>query len=149
MDTEQANLSEQEERLGEIAFAYLEAREGGQAPSEQELLARHPEFAEELAGFIASRNDLEEMAAPLREVARLATTPGPEATFQESGQTSPTDGPRLFGDYELLEEIGRGGMGVVYKSAQKSLGRTVALKVLPFAATADARQLQRFQNEAR
>src|SRR5205823_11326746 len=49
----------------------------------------------------------------------------------------------------LVREIGRGGMGVVYEAVQISLGRRVALKVLPFAATLDARQLQRFENEAR
>ncbi len=57
--------------------------------------------------------------------------------------------PVPLGDYRVLREIGRGGMGVVYEAEQMLLGRRVALKVLPFAATMDARQLQRFQNEAR
>src|SRR5207245_7050878 len=48
-----------------------------------------------------------------------------------------------------LREVGRGGMGIVYEAEQLSLGRRVALKVLPFAATLDPRQLQRFHNEAR
>src|SRR6185295_5069676 len=56
---------------------------------------------------------------------------------------------RELGDYQILREIGRGGMGVVYEAMQLSLQRRVALKVLPFAATMDARHLKRFQNEAR
>src|SRR5262249_16920909 len=48
----------------------------------------------------------------------------------------------------IVRELARGGMGVVYEAIQLSLGRRVALKVLPFAATFDSRQLQRFKNEA-
>ena len=55
----------------------------------------------------------------------------------------------VLGDFRIIREVGRGGMGVVYEAEQVSLGRRVALKVLPFAATMDPRQLQRFQNEAR
>jgi serine/threonine protein kinase/Tfp pilus assembly protein PilF len=62
------------------------------------------------------------------------------------------DGPlctaQPLGDFRILREIGRGGMGVVYEAEQISLGRRVALKVLPFASTLDAKQLQRFKNEA-
>src|SRR5205807_4943621 len=53
-----------------------------------------------------------------------------------------------LGDFRMLREVGRGGMGIVYEAEQISLGRRVALKVLPFAATLDPRQLQRFKNEA-
>src|ERR1700719_3500507 len=57
------------------------------------------------------------------------------------------EGP--LGDFRIVREVGRGGMGIVYEAVQISLGRRVALKVLPFAATLDPRQLQRFHNEAR
>jgi serine/threonine protein kinase/tetratricopeptide (TPR) repeat protein len=55
----------------------------------------------------------------------------------------------VLGDFRVVREVGRGAMGVVYEAEQVSLGRRVALKVLPFAATMDPRALQRFQNEAR
>jgi serine/threonine protein kinase/WD40 repeat protein/tetratricopeptide (TPR) repeat protein len=57
--------------------------------------------------------------------------------------------PGVLGDFRILREVGRGGMGVVYEAEQVSLDRRVALKVLPFAATMDPRQLQRFRHEAR
>src|SRR5262249_3142836 len=53
-----------------------------------------------------------------------------------------------LGDYWIVREIGRGGMGIVYQAVQISLGREVALKVLPFAAAMDSKRLQRFKNEA-
>jgi serine/threonine protein kinase len=60
----------------------------------------------------------------------------------------PDIGLSNLGDFRIFREIGRGGMGVVYEAEQVSLGRRLALKVLPFAATLDPRQLQRFRNEA-
>jgi serine/threonine protein kinase/Flp pilus assembly protein TadD len=56
------------------------------------------------------------------------------------------EGP--LGDFRIVRQVGRGGMGVVYEAIQTSLGRRVALKVLPFAAALDATHLQRFKNEA-
>lgn len=56
--------------------------------------------------------------------------------------------PRRVGDYRVVREIGRGGMGVVYEAEERSLSRRVALKVLPFAAVLDQRQITRFRNEA-
>ena len=60
----------------------------------------------------------------------------------------PQDDEKRLGDFVLVREIGRGGMGVVYEARQLSLGRRVALKVLPFAAVLDSKQIARFKNEA-
>jgi len=64
-------------------------------------------------------------------------------------QSVPESPPRQLGDFRILGEIGRGGMGVVYEAEQISLPRRVALKILPFAAVLDPRHLERFKNEAR
>jgi tetratricopeptide (TPR) repeat protein/serine/threonine protein kinase len=117
---------------------YLAAAELGTAPPREEFLARYPELAEDLDACLAALRFIGRAAEGPRSVAAgLAQVEPPEQT---SGQ---------LGDFRLLREVGRGGMGVVYEAEQISLGRRVALKVLPFAATMDPRQLQRFHNEAR
>lgn len=63
--------------------------------------------------------------------------------------TAATATPGVLDDFRILREIGRGGMGIVYEAEQLSLGRRMALKVLPLAATLSVQQLQQFKNEAR
>ena len=57
--------------------------------------------------------------------------------------------PRILGDFRIVRELGRGGMGTVFEAEQISMGRRVALKVLPFAALVQDKSLQRFRNEVR
>jgi hypothetical protein len=132
--TESAN-----ERLEAILADYLRAAEVGRAPDRMELLARHPDMAPELAAFFAGQDRFGQLTAPLREAVSAVQESTIEAKLGEGGR---------LGDFRILREVGRGGMGIVYEAEQISLNRRVALKVLPFAAALDSKQLQRFKNEA-
>jgi serine/threonine protein kinase len=127
---------------------YLAAIEAGEKPNRQAFLARHADVAEALA----------ECLDGLEALHVSASTPShPPSSWEvpRDGEAGPADktgdGPAgtPLGDFRLVREIGRGGMGVVYEAVQLSLDRRVALKVLPFAGALDAKQLQRFKNEAR
>jgi serine/threonine protein kinase/Tfp pilus assembly protein PilF len=117
---------------------YLAALEAGQQPDRQEFLARHADIAAALAGCLAGLEFVQSAASQLHAPAGQALT--------EAGPDVHPAGP--LGDFQIVREVGRGGMGIVYEAVQVSLGRRVALKVLPFAAALDTKQLQRFKNEA-
>jgi serine/threonine protein kinase/Tfp pilus assembly protein PilF len=143
------SLDERQQRFEEVVAEYLEAAEAGRAVSQEGLLQRHPDLAEEITAFFTHQEEVARLAGPLRKLAGFTPPPAFGPTVATAGTTELAGQSHAFGDYELLEEIGRGGMGVVYKARQLSLGRVVALKVLPLAATMDPRHLQRFHNEAR
>jgi serine/threonine-protein kinase len=139
------DLSERQQRLSAVLVECLEAVDHGQAPNIQALLERYPEFAPELARFQAGQQQIEAWAAPLRQMAG-AVTPDSNQTLDLGPPPGTND---LFpGDYELFGEIGRGGMGVVYKAKQKSLARLVALKMVRGKQQPSPTELQRFRNEA-
>jgi serine/threonine protein kinase/tetratricopeptide (TPR) repeat protein len=113
------------------AFDKLTSRlQAGEAIGLEEVRQKYPEHADELLQLLPALAALGDLAA------------APEASPLGEGV------PEALGDFRILREVGRGGMGVVYEAEQLSLQRRVALKVLPFAGTLDPRQLQRFRLEA-
>jgi serine/threonine protein kinase/cytochrome c553 len=112
-----------------VADEFMDRQRKGERPNVEEYVARHPEAADVLRKVLTA---LEVVGLSLPGSASLPSD-------ELSG---------VLGDFRLLREVGRGGMGVVYEAEQTSLRRRVALKVLPFAATMDPRRLQRFHNEA-
>src|SRR5262245_3901236 len=141
-------------RLDDIIAAYLQAAEAGQAPDRHDLLARHLDLAAELAAFFADQDQFDRLAAPLRAMGPAArqglSRGGEQATSAADAGAEGTAGARGrdFGDYELLEEIARGGMGVVFKARQRSLNRLVAVKMIRTARFASPVEVRRFQAEA-
>jgi serine/threonine protein kinase/tetratricopeptide (TPR) repeat protein len=121
-------------RLLDALEEYAAAVDAGRRPDRREFLARHQDVAAALAECIEG---LEIVHSAARQVNPAL-----------AGGSSEPGSPSCLGDYRLLREVGRGGMGVVYEAEQISLGRRVAVKVLPFAASLDRKQLARFQVEA-
>lgn len=131
----------QQGRLADLLETYLESLEEGKPCDVNLLAANDPDLVQPLAGYVKSLQFMH---------AAVQASPILTHSSTDSGGTGPRQehGAKQLGDYQLLRELGRGGMGVVYESIQVSLGRHVALKVLPFAAVLDSRQIARFNNEA-
>ncbi len=118
--------------------AYLDALRSGRAWSRTEFLAQHFEISDVLDQCLSGLEFVHAAAVQLEQSHPVSA----------GDLASAIPHSARLGDYRILREIGRGGMGVVYEAEQISLSRHVALKVLPFAAAIDPKQRQRFQIEA-
>jgi WD40 repeat protein/tRNA A-37 threonylcarbamoyl transferase component Bud32 len=153
MSSETRDAPTQEKRLHKVIADYLAALQAGQSPDRQAFLARYPELAAELTAFFAEQDQVHQTAPPLRP-----RTPAGKAVTDANAPTlvakaaAVSDAPlhleRYFGDYELVQELARGGMGVVYKARQITLHRTVALKMILAGQLASLADVQRFRTEA-
>jgi hypothetical protein len=129
-------------RVVDVVQEYMAQLDQGKSPDRGEYLKRFPE----LAGAIGQCLDgLEFVRAAGSNRSRSGSGSHRAAEPATSGNDVPAN---PLGDFQIVRELARGGMGIVYEAIQLSLGRRVALKVLPFAATLDSRQLQRFKSEA-
>lgn len=139
-----------ESKLNGILLAYIEACEAGNLPDRREIISANPELKEDLKFFFEERDRLERFGGAIRSQEFGGESHNENDRSIESKTVSSLPGAvdGQLGDFRLVREIGRGGMGVVYEAEQISLGRRVAIKVLPFASALDPRHLQRFRNEA-
>ena len=109
--------------LVRILDQHLAELKAGRAPSRTELIARHPQLASQLEACLAGLE------------------------FIHGAEAAPGRAQRL-GDFRIIREVGRGGMGAVFEAEQISLGRKVALKILRFGGVSDPEAIERFQREA-
>jgi serine/threonine-protein kinase len=126
--------------VGQVAAEWRERLRKGERVDLSEYTAKYPEIADELRELFPTFALIEDLKADVADLTGSAAA-GPALV---GGKTL-----ERLGDFRLLREIGRGGMGIVYEAEQESLGRRVALKVLPAQGMLDSRHQKRFQREAK
>lgn len=119
----------------ELAEEFVERRRRGEHVSIEEYAERFPRWSADIRNLFPTLVVMERL--------------GVESLEDEAGNTDPLPMLERIGDYRILREVGRGGMGIVYEAEQESLGRRVAVKVMLPSALMDARQVARFEREAR
>jgi WD40 repeat protein/serine/threonine protein kinase/Flp pilus assembly protein TadD len=137
MDARVGSGSGQYGLLDRLAEEFAQRYRRGERPSLREYTDRHPDLADEIRELFPALVQVEQVEDDRRvEPMRPTTSPRSEP-------------PREVGDYRIVREVGRGGMGVVYEAEQISLGRRVALKILPGSTIQDGSKVERFRREAR
>jgi WD40 repeat protein/serine/threonine protein kinase/Flp pilus assembly protein TadD len=123
-----------------LAEEFLDRKRRGEHPTLREYVERYPDLADEIRDLFPALLMMEDLG---------------ESSGGTTGSLAADNGAALgvrlerLGDYRILREIGRGGMGVVYEAEQESLGRRVALKVLSAGSLLDPKQVRRFEREAK
>src|SRR5262249_20621673 len=122
-----------------LAEEFVERHRRGERPALTEYVDRCPDRAAEIRDLFPALGVMEQLK------------PAGDATAGFDGPTDPATHrlPERLGDFRILREVGRGGMGVVYEAEQVSLGRHVALKVLPGHGLLNPTFLERFRREAK
>ena len=131
--------SERDDLLDRLVEEFAARLRRGERPALKEYADRYPELADEIRELFPAMVEVEQ--------AKEICHDWDEAERADASNSTPP--PAQMGDYRIVREIGRGGMGVVYEAEQVSLGRRVALKVLPSPSGRDGTTLARFRREAR
>jgi serine/threonine protein kinase/WD40 repeat protein len=132
--------SQERDPVEVLAEDFLERRRRGEVPSLKEYADRYPHLADEIREVFPALVMMDDIDPKSSELSRSV---GGTAVSQRRPIL------RQLGDFRILREIGQGGMGIVYEARQESLGRQVALKVLPPAISSREVLRERFQREAR
>jgi serine/threonine protein kinase/tetratricopeptide (TPR) repeat protein len=127
-------------RLGELAEEFVDRRQRGERPTVEEYAERYPDLADQIRAFFPALLVVEDLKPGRHDLT---------ASFLDGAGPGHGSVPERLGDYRVIREIGRGGMGVVYEAEQESLGRRVALKVLASSAIIDPKRVARFHREAK
>ena len=118
--------------IDELADEFVTRLQAGESPSVSDYCQKYPDLKSRIRKLFPMLSMLED-AKSNAEATAVPSTPPPEK----------------IGDYRLLREIGRGGMGVIYEAQHIVVGRKVALKILPQRLSKDGRALARFEREAK
>lgn len=124
--------AEREELVADLAEAFLARLRAGEQVTVDSFAAAHPEVAADLLELLPAMVDMEGLS-------RNTQPPAPAMAHY----------PERLGDYQLLERIGSGGMGTVFRARQESLHRDVAVKILAPSWNSDPRHSEAFENESR
>jgi serine/threonine protein kinase len=134
-----SHSSAEDDLLVWLAEDFADRRRRGERPALTEYVDRYPALADQIRDLFPAMVVMEE----------FGSVAGPAAGPHAAGAMPDGTAPRQLGEYRILRELARGGMGIVYEAVQEPLGRHVALKVLPFQTRNDATRLGRFRREAR
>jgi serine/threonine protein kinase/WD40 repeat protein len=129
------------EPVEQLAEEFLARYRRGERPPLSEYTSAHPELADLIREYFPAMVLMEELGSAAGDYTL--------APLGDSGHGGRGKIPEQLGEYRILKEMGRGGMGIVYEAVQETLGRHVALKVLPCHALLSQTQQERFRREAR
>ncbi len=133
--------TEHQRAVADVLSSLTERLQGGESIELSDVVERFPNYKDELTELWP--------LVMLTEMAGENASPVDEKAAAKENELTEKQLPTTFGDFELIEEIGRGGMGVVYRARQQSLGREVALKLILLDHLASETDRARFYAEAR